>query len=97
MKDVSNRDMHNVNKQFIFTTLDHLIVAKSGATKPGVKANYPLISFTTKENGSMICLMELEGKFTAKTPITMANLCKGENKAWGFTIGIANSIFQVIS
>lgn len=51
MKDVSNKDLLNVNKQSLSTKQEHFIEVKLNQIKLTDKDNYRHISFITRENG----------------------------------------------
>ena len=95
MKDVSNKDLLNANRQSLSTKQEHFIEVKLNQIKLTDKDNYRHTSFITRENGGMICLMEKEDKFMVRTPIMMVTLFKVENKVWVFITGMQSNVTQV--
>lgn len=95
MKDVSNKDLLNVNRQSLSTKQEHFIEVKLNQIRLTDKDNYRHISFITRENGWMTCLMEKEDKFMVRTPIMMVTLFKVENKVWVFITGMQSNVTQV--
>ena len=97
IKGVSSTGMRIVSKRYIFTSRAHFIEAKSSLIRLTVRDNCRLISFITKEGGSMTCRMEKAGRYTAPTHTLRASSSTGKKKVSVCTTGTPKSTTQAIS